>query len=512
MHRVSPLVLLALVACAEPTGVVIEIAIDGYALGDEAVDFELEVDGGRIQSNRDNPARRGLRESPGPTEVGRRFNVTLLPTDADVPATVRARLFDASGAVLVGQQLPIRFVKGRVLYYSMLLSRSCADLWMTCASRGEVCDSSTVTCVTPPSGAPDRVFPEVPDAGDASVDGGLPDVGLPDVPDVGVDVPDVGPPDAGPPPPVSRTCRENPRLAGCVVGGRPSVIRVDPVVPFRFGDFPRSEEGAPVGPEVIALDPYYLDRFEVTVARFRQFWELPDEDVLAERSVTYPSGDVIVARPALLNAGARPALTTGAGCSMWRSSVELEGRDRDGLPIACVPWTLAQAFCIWDGGRLPTEVEWEYAARGPDPGRTYPWGEEDPPLSVEGVPCSHAWFFGREGDPPRQVGSCPADDRGFHDLAGNVSELAADYFRELGVGCWPFEARVENPLCTTPNSAAQAPDFVQRGGHVWRSPSLGITNAERRGHEDVLILPGDAGVPRTFLSFEGFRCAYDVVE
>lgn len=487
--RVAPLVLLA---CAEPTGVVIEVAIDGYALGEEAVELELAVEGGRIQSNTDNPARRALSEVPGATEVGRRFNVTLLPTDADVPATARVRLFDASGGVLVGQQLPIRFVKGRVLYYSMLLSRSCADLWTTCASRGEICDPSSVTCVAPPSGSPGRVFPDPLDAGDAQVDAGA---------DADAD--------AGPPPAVSRTCRDNPRLAGCVVGGRPSVIRVDPEVPFRFGDFPRREASTPVGPRIVALDPYYLDRFEVTVGRFRQFWELPDEELLADRSVTYPSGDVLVAQPARLQGGERPALTTGSGCQeSWSRFTPgaLVGRERDGQPMVCLPWTLAQAFCIWDGGRLPTEVEWEYAARGPDPGQTWPWGEEDPMLTI-GPECERAWLTGIPEEPPRLVGTCPADPRGFHDLAGNASELVADFLAPIGRGYWASEASLENPLRI--RGEGDPHDYVQRGGHVWQTIDEG-TNAHRWGHEDYLEIPNGTGVPRTFLAFEGFRCAYDV--
>lgn len=515
---VALIALALLVGCEGPTAVVCEVAIEGFALGDEAVFVELEIEGGFIQHNaQDNPARRPLSASPDVSrEVGPRFSVNILPAAArDAPMALTARVLDRAGETLVAQRLPARFARGRVQYFSLVLARSCGDLWSTCLAEARICDPVSVRCVAPPEPSSDRVYPDSFDASvdaalDATIDGmGVPDTSIDDTGidtgiDAGIDT-GIGS-DAGIDPAfeVSRTCRENPRLAGCVVGGRSSVIRVDPVVPFRFGDFPRNEEGAPVGPRIIALDPYYLDRFEVTVGRFREFWELPDEEVLAERSVTYPSGDVLLAQPARLQSGERPVMAIGDGCEeAWRAPPALATRDRDAQPMSCLPWTLAQAFCIWDGGRLPTEVEWEYAARGRDPGRTWPWGEEDPLLTT-GPTCERAWFVGVAGTAPRRVGTCPADPQGFHDLAGNTSELVADFNQSIGVGCWAPETSLENPLCLRLEGSPH--DYVIRGGHVWQS--VPATNAFREGHEDFVV--DDRGEPHTFLSFEGFRCAYDV--
>lgn len=95
-------------------------------------------------------------------------------------------------------------------------------------------------------------------------------------------------------------------------------------------------------------------------------------------------------------------------------------RVSDRLPVRYVAWYEAMAYCVWLGGGLPTEAQWEYAARGAD-GRTYPWGESKP--------TANRGKFDLWGKAPGPVGIHPfgATPEGVHDLAGNVAEWCADW-------------------------------------------------------------------------------------
>jgi formylglycine-generating enzyme required for sulfatase activity len=162
-----------------------------------------------------------------------------------------------------------------------------------------------------------------------------------------------------------------------------------------FGDEMILVDGGlfPMGPDrrTVLLDPFYIDRFPVTNAQFVRFL-----------SVTgYRPGDP----------GAHRFL------AHWRKNTLPPGLHQH--PAIQVSWHDARAYAAWAGKRLPTEAEWEKAARGTD-GRTYPWGKDKPGplLANHGAP--------QGGTTP--VGNFPAGASpwGVHDLAGNVWEWCED--------------------------------------------------------------------------------------
>ncbi len=183
------------------------------------------------------------------------------------------------------------------------------------------------------------------------------------------------------------------------------------------------------GSEVQAtVSDFHLDKYEVTVARFREFvlkyddWRAqgePSAGAGAHPMIDGSGWDESWLLPS--DAAAVKALVGSALSCTWS---ETPGGNDD-LPMSCLHWYLAFAFCIWDGGRLPTEVEWEYAASGGGENRTYPWGEQvpDPSLAVYCGGC-------QESDVSiLLVGSKPAGAGRFGhlDLAGSMEEWTLDW-------------------------------------------------------------------------------------
>ncbi len=221
--------------------------------------------------------------------------------------------------------------------------------------------------------------------------------------------------------------------------GAPAVLV--PAGSFVMGD----DEHSPL--REVHLDAFYIDKFEVTLARYATFLK-------ATGNMQPPDG--------------------------WPG----DAAEKE-LPVVGVGWDDADAYCRWAGKRLPTESEWEKAARGGDQ-RRYPWGNDEPTTAHAAAMKSADGAYAGGLAP---VGSHPAgaSNRGVHDLAGNASEWVADWFAE-GFA----RGSVRNP-----KGPAGGTDRVIRGGG-WQDAGERLASA-RRWH----------AAPDTRASDIGFRCTRD---
>ena len=161
---------------------------------------------------------------------------------------------------------------------------------------------------------------------------------------------------------------------------------------------------------------------------------------------------------------------------------------REDHPAVGVNYEDARAYCRWVGGRLPTEAEWEFAARGPE-GRIYPWGHEPPfpGRAVYGLVLGH-------GGKTEPVGSFPGDcsPYGVLDLAGNLPQWCADWF-----GPYPTST---SPTLVDPQGIAQGINRVVRGG-CWSYEARSLRATARMQQP-----------PQQRLFTIGFRVAMDELE
>ena len=204
----------------------------------------------------------------------------------------------------------------------------------------------------------------------------------------------------------------------------------------------------------VYVSAFYIDMFEVTTVRYAKFL-----------------GTAGQGQPGLV-----PIL--------WDQVKLAYDGDR---PVIGITWGAAQAYCRWAGKRLPTEAEWEKAARGTD-GRTYPWGNAAPTsrLANYDKPVSANWY----SESVRPVDSYEAGKSpyGVYGMAGNASEWVADWYDEKYYATSP---------ASDPSGPARGQQKVLRGGS-FGDPAIQLKSTAR-----------DNSAPTESGLYAGVRCAQD---
>ena len=206
-----------------------------------------------------------------------------------------------------------------------------------------------------------------------------------------------------------------------------------------FGEWEANER--PV--HKVILDGFYMDVREVTVGQFTAF--------LADSGYNWGGS--------------------------WNSVAEYSPGDE--YPMVSVDWNDATAYAKWSGKRLPTEAEWEYAARGGLIGKRYPWGNE-----IDKTKAHYdSWNYGN--GTTKAVGSFEANGYGLNDMAGNVWEWCAD---------WYDKGYYQNSPAQNPPGPGSGASRVLRGGG-WYGKTCLLRVADRGSYD-----PDNRG------NLLGFRC------
>jgi len=178
------------------------------------------------------------------------------------------------------------------------------------------------------------------------------------------------------------------------------------------------------------VSDFYLDKYEITVGRFRQFVNAgmgtqgsPPEAGAGVHPLIVGSGWDSTWKTNLSanTAGLKSAINCSATYQTWTDTAS----GNESKPMNCIDWYEAFAFCAWDGARLPTEAEWNYAASGGSEQRYYPWSSPGTSTTIDD---SYAVY---NSNAAQNVGSkSPKGDGlwGQSDLAGNVGEWNLDSY------------------------------------------------------------------------------------
>jgi sulfatase modifying factor 1 len=233
----------------------------------------------------------------------------------------------------------------------------------------------------------------------------------------------------------------------------------------------------------VRVDGFWIDQFQVTNAEFRRFVKATGYTTEAERTPDasrYPG-----ANPELLKSGSTVFVSPGHPVPLddpyqwWRFVPGADWRHPRGPasvirglalhPVVHVSWSDVEAYATWAGKELPTEAEWEFAARGGLEGAEYTWGDG---FNADGMHMANTWQgnFPNENDLEdgflwtAPVGKFPANGYGLHDMAGNVWEWTADWFQDHGM--------LNHTCCTIENPRGGEQDRSNDANEVARGDRI----------------------------------------
>jgi len=299
------------------------------------------------------------------------------------------------------------------------------------------------------------------------------------------------------------------------------------------GEFVMGDDADPVQsggsspPHKVKVDGFFMDATEVTNAEFARFVEATGYKTIAERPLDPREFPGVPTAKLVPGAGVfTPPSTKVDNCDdclqwwvfqpgySWKSpgGPGTSWKSKPDHPVVYIAFDDALAYASWAKKRLPTEAEWEFAARGGLEGKPYTWGDED---AYEGSAKANIWFgtFPNENNPvdghigSAPVKSYPKNGYGLYDMAGNVWEWCSDWYRpdtyKLRLDAAPKGTIFLNP--TGPKDPLdphgnQTPVRVQRGGSY-----LCAANYCQR----YRVAWRMNGATDTGLSHTGFRCVRD---
>lgn len=276
----------------------------------------------------------------------------------------------------------------------------------------------------------------------------------------------------------------------------------------------------------VAVDGFWMDATEVTNAEFAQFIAATHYKTVAETAPTkeeFPTAppENLIAGSTVFTATAQPvdlknyfAWWRYVPAADWRHPAgpgsDIQGRDH--YPVVQIAYEDAEAYAKWAGKRLPTEAEWEFAARGGVPGKLYPWGDELTPggkfqaniyegkFPMEG---GDSGVDGFKGIAP--VAQFAPNGYGLYDVAGNVWEWCSDWYR---VDTYARQ-KLAGPVTKNPGgpSSSYDPAEPNQPKRVHRGGSFLCTDQYCSRY---MVGTRGKGDPRTASNHLGFRCVKPV--
>ena len=211
--------------------------------------------------------------------------------------------------------------------------------------------------------------------------------------------------------------------------------------------------------KTITVSPFLMGRYTVTNAQFAQF-------VNAYGSTTVKVGEF----------AGKPMFVSDSWGIINNGGVWTPATGYEQFPMIKVTWYGALEFCKSVGGRLPTEAEWEYAAKGGSPQQSYTFSGSSTATTV-------AWFYDNSGQINKAVGTKAANSLGLYDMSGNVYQWCSDWFGHYG----DFSASGD----INPAGPATGASRVIRGGYrSLGSGDLHLTNRESVSPDDTYNFVG----------------------